>query len=257
MLFGKVDKKTIELIKVFTINNFKIKYKGSKFGYLWSFINPLLMLITLYIVFSFIMKFDMQYYQLYLLMGILVWNFLSEATTTSMLSIVSRGDMIKKIRFPNSVIVVSSCLTSLIIFLFNLVVFFILAFVVQVEFSWTLLALPVYMIELFIIVLGISFIVSALYVKYRDLIHIWSFFLLMGFWITPIVYPVQMVPIEYMRYYMLNPMARIIVDMRDCVLYNWIPNPKNTVISFLVSIITLLIGYFVFRKFSRRFAEEM
>jgi len=245
------------MIKQLTITEFKLRYKGSVLGYFWSLLNPLLLLLTLYLVFSVFIKIDIPNYPLYLLLGILIWNFLSEATITSMNSMQSKRELIRKLKFPIQNLVISSCISSFIIFLLNLTVFFALMIVFRVEFYITILTVPIYLIELFVLVLGASLLLSALYVRYKDIIHIWNFFLLIGFWITPIVYSEYLVPFKYLRFYMLNPLARIIVDMRSAILNNFIPNLKNISITTTICISSLIIGYIVFKKLSRSFAEEI
>jgi len=250
-------KNQISLIREFTLNNFKIKYKNSSVGYLWSVLTPLLMLITLYIVFSIIMKLDVPHYQLFLLIGIIFWNFLSEATTTSMNSLLEHGNIIKKMNFPNYVVVVSSCLSSFITLLLNLIIFFLFTIIFNVKLTAIAIILPFYLIELFILVLGISFFLSALYPKFRELSHIWSFLLLIGFWITPIIYSETMVPEKYLRYYMLNPLARLINETRDILIYHYTPMLKQVLITLTICLLIFVLGFLFFRKKSPYFAEEL
>jgi len=250
-------KNQISLIREFTLNNFKIKYKNSSVGYLWSVLTPLLMLITLYIVFSIIMKLDVPHYQLFLLIGIIFWNFLSEATTTSMNSLLEHGNIIKKMNFPNYVVVVSSCLSSFITLLLNLIIFFLFTIIFNVKLTAIAIILPFYLIELFILVLGISFFLSALYPKFRELSHIWSFLLLIGFWITPIIYSETMVPEKYLRYYMLNPLARLINETRDILIYHYTPMLKQVMITLTICLLIFVLGFLFFRKKSPYFAEEL
>lgn len=245
------------LIREFTIDNFKLKYKNSSIGYLWSILTPLLMLATLYVVFSIIMKLDVPHYQLFLLIGIIFWNFLSEATTTSMNLLLAHGNLIKKINFPNYVIVVSSCLSSFISLLLNLIIFFLFTFIFNVKLTAIAITLPFYLIELFIVVLGISFFLSALYPKFRDLSHIWSFLLLIGFWVTPIIYRETMVPEKYLKYYMLNPFARLINETRDILIYNYTPEFRQVLITLTICILIFVLGLLFFRKKSPYFAEEL
>ena len=127
----------------------------------------------------------------------------------------------------------------------------------KVTLSFKLLLFPVYLLQLFIFVLGTSFLLSALYVKYRDMIYIWSFVLLIGFFATPIIYPIYIIPFEYLKYYLLNPLARMIVDMRDIVLFNYIPDPKNFIITFMISLLVFVFGYYIFRKNKHSFVEEI
>ena len=250
-------KNHLHLIREFTIDNFKLRYKNSSIGYLWSILTPLLMLATLYVVFSIIMNLDVPHYQLFLLIGIIFWNFLSEATTTSMSLLLAHGNLIKKINFPNYVIIVSSCLSSLISLLLNLIVFFLFTLIFNVKLTAIAIILPFYLIELFILVLGISFFLSALYPKFRELSHIWSFLLLIGFWATPIIYRETMVPEKYLKYYMLNPMARLINETRDILIYHYTPELRQVLITLIICILIFVLGLLFFRKKSPYFAEEL
>ena len=250
-------KNHLHLIREFTIDNFKLRYKNSSIGYLWSILTPLLMLATLYVVFSIIMKLDVPHYQLFLLIGIIFWNFLSEATTTSMSLLLAHGNLIKKINFPNYVIIVSSCLSSFISLLLNLIIFFLFTLIFNVKLTAIAIILPFYLIELFILVLGISFFLSALYPKFRELSHIWSFLLLIGFCATPIIYRETMVPEKYLKYYMLNPMARLINETRDILIYHYTPELRQVLITLIICILIFVLGLLFFRKKSPYFAEEL
>ncbi|MBA3064482.1 ABC transporter permease [Candidatus Woesearchaeota archaeon] len=250
-------KNHFHLIREFTINNFKLKYKNSSVAYLWSILTPLLMLATLYIVFSIIMKLDVPHYQLFLLIGIIFWNFLSEATTTSMNSLLAHGNIIKKMNFPNYVVVVSSCLSSFVTLLLNLIIFFLFTLIFNVKLTAIAIILPFYLIELFILVLGISFFLSAFYPKFRDLSHIWTFLLLIGFWVTPIIYKETIVPEKYLKYYMLNQLARLINEARDILIYHYTPTLKQVLITLIICVLIFALGFLFFRKKSPYFAEEL
>lgn len=250
-------KYALSLIRAFTIADLKIKYKGSVLGYFWSLLNPLLMLITIYIVFSMITKFEIPHYQLYILLGIIVWNFFSEATIGSMNSLIEKADFMKKFDFPRESIIVSSCLVAFITLILNLLVFFLFMLILKVPFTFTLLLLPFYLAQIFILILGLSLLLSALNARFRDITHIWSFILLLGFFITPIVYPLSIIPFEYLRFYMLNPLARMIVDIRDITIYNYIPDPKNFLITLTVSILIFAFGWYVFYKKKNHFVEQL
>ncbi len=250
-------KYAISLIKAFTISDLKVKYKNSVLGYLWSLLNPLLMLLTLYLVFSMIAKFDIPFYVLYILLGIIIWNFFSEATNGSMQSLIEKAGLMKKFNFPKETIIISSCLVAFITFILNLFIFFLFMLILHVPFTFKLFLLPFYLIQLFILVLGLSFFLSVLNVKFRDITHIWSFVLLIGFFATPIVYPLDIIPFHLLKYYLLNPLARMIIDIRFITLYDFIPDPRNFIITFLVSIIIFAVGYYVFNKRKKLLVEQL
>lgn len=254
---GSSWKRDLEIIREFTIQDFKLKYKNSVIGYLWSLLNPLLMLITLYFVFSFIMKLEVPYYQLFLLLGIILWNFISDATNASIDSLSSKGDLLRKIKFPSYTIVISACMVSAISLVLNLIVFFAFMAVFKVKLGLAALLFPVYLIELMILVLGISFTLCGIYVKFRDMKHIWNFLLLILFWISPIVYPESRIPAKYLRWYMLNPLSRLINGSRDSLIYAYLPEAKQVLITSIVCLVVLLIGIRIFKKLTPRIAEEI
>lgn len=250
-------KYSISLIREFTLTDFKLRYKGSILGYFWSLLNPLLMLITLYFVFSRIADFNIEYYELYLLLGIVIWNFFSEASINSVNSMIGKSGLFKKFNFPLESVVISSCLVYFISLILNLLIIFLFMIILKVSFSFKILLLPFYLLQLFILVLGFSFLLSALYIKFEDVMHLWTFLLLIGFFITPIIYPLDIIPFEYLRYYLLNPIARIIVDTRFILIYDYIPDLKNFFITLFISIIIFLIGWFYFRSQKKRFVERL
>ncbi|MBL7057355.1 ABC transporter permease [Candidatus Woesearchaeota archaeon] len=245
------------LIKEFALVSLKLKYRGSVLGYLWAILYPLLFLLTLYVVFTQIININVPNYALFLLIGILLWNFLADATRSSIGFMNENKMLIRKAKFPLQTIVIGACLASFIIFILNLIVFIVLMLFFHASFHVMMFSIPIFLIELFFFVLGASFIVSALNIIYRDVVYIWSFILLVGFWITPIVYPFSSIPDQYLKYYFLNPMARIVTDFRNAIFDNFITNPKNILITAIICFAVFIIGYMIFKKMSVRFAEEI
>ena len=252
-------KNYIFLTLVMAITDFKIKYDNSVLGYLWSLLKPLLMFGTLYLVFSVFVRWQVEHYRLYLLLGIILWNFFSEVTLNSMVMLEGKGPILKKISFPRWIIVLSSSLTSLLTLLLNLIVFFIFYILSAVHPKWTLFLLLLYLVELYLLSLGLALCLSALYPKFRDVHHIWSVFMQLGFWITPIIYPVSIVPIKFHKIIFLNPMARIIQGCRDSVIGN--STQFLTLNSHIIIIGAICILFFfglsLFNRLSPYFAEDL
>ncbi len=244
-------------IKDLTLNEFRVRYKNAKFGYFWSIIAPLVMLIILYIIFSLIFTLEGPHYQLFLLIGIIYWNFISEATSAAMGSILSKASLFTKTNFPPYAIVVSSIATTFINFLINFAIFFIVAYLLNLKLNLKVLYLPIYFIEIFFLVLGISLFLCALYPKFRDLQYIWNLCLLVGFWISPIIYKETSIPHSFMKYYMLNPLARIINETRDILIFDYMPSLKQQVITIAIIAIIFQIGIFTFMKRSKTFIEDV
>src|SRR5687768_2564352 len=167
------------LLRELVVTDFKLRYQGSILGYLWSLLKPLLLFAILYVVFVRFLKFggDVEHFPVYLLLGVVMWSFFTEATSQGMSAIVSRGDLIRKINFPKYIIVVSGTLSALINLILNLIVVSIFLWLNGVHLSATILLFPLNILELYIVALAIAFLLAALYVKYRDISHIWEVFL--------------------------------------------------------------------------------
>lgn len=257
------------LLNQLIITDFKLRYQGSLLGYLWSFLRPLFLFVILFIIFENFLRLgsSIPHYPVYLLLGIVLWNYFVEVTTTGMTSIVSKGDLLRKINFPKYVIVLAGSFSAFINLCINFVVVGLFIALNHVDMYWHgLLILPL-LAELFILSLGIAFLLSALYVKLRDLNYIWEIFLQAAFYATPIIYPLSLVidkSHEAAKFLLLNPVAQIIQDARY-VLITTQTDTYDTVfqsgwyriipISLTVAIMIVAIIYF--RRQSARFAEEV
>ena len=247
------------LTLMMAITDFKIKYDNSILGYLWSLLKPLLMFGTLYLVFSVFVRWEVENYRLYLLLGIILWNFLSEVTLNSMVLLEGKASIVKKIYFPRWIIVIASSLTSLLTLLLNIGVFFLFFIFSGAHFQISTLYLVVYLVELYILVLGLALLLCSVFPKFRDIHHIWEVFVQLGFWATPIIYPISIVPGKYHKYIFLNPMARVIQGCREALI-----GPGGEFLSFtnhiiIISVAACLfaIGLGMFSKLSRSFAEVL
>lgn len=238
-------------------SEFKLRYKNSILGYFWSLLEPMLMLLVLYVIFSNLMRVQVKYYQLFLLLGIILWNFLSRATTIGMFSIVGKPGMVKKIYFPRDIFVISSCVTALLMTIFESLIFIMFMVFFRVSVSINLMYIPLILSCLFIISLGLSLALSALNVFYRDVQFIWQVLLQIGFYATPILYTIDIFPKNLQRFILLNPIARILNSARDTIIYSSPAKTEDLLFMVLSSIVFLLVGYVVFSKFEPEFAEEI
>lgn len=257
------------LLKELTKTDFKLRYQGSVLGYLWALLRPLMMFAILYIVFAKLLKFggDIPHYPVYLLVGTTLWSFFTECTNQGIQAMVVRGELIRKICFPKYIVVVSATLTAVINLLINLVVVVIFALINGVTPSLTWLIVPVLVLELYMLALGISFLLGAINVKYRDITSIWDVLTQALFYAIPIIYPVTMVAATSevaAKAILLNPISQIVQDIRYCLItdqavtaWNYIGNPFLKVIPILLVIIILVWGSWYFRKKSKKFAEEI
>lgn len=254
----KLDKSVIRILYLLwelTMTDFKLKYSSTALGFFWSLLNPLLIFAVLYVVFSMFLKIDVPQYPLFLFLGILMWDFFMEGTLNGMSSLVSKPNLVKKVNTSKPVIVLSACLNSFMTFILNLIVFFIFCMIFRAKIGPAALLLLITTGALFLIVLALSLVLSAYYTRYKDLRHIWAFLLNVGFWVTPIVYPTALVPQKYISLYMLNPLARIIGDSRQAVIYNSMPNLSGVFAVAVFSALLLIICFIIFRKKSPHFAD--
>ena len=257
------------LLKELTKTDFKLRYQGSVLGYLWALLRPLMMFAILYVVFAKLLRFgsDIPHYPVYLLTGTTLWSFFTECTNQGIQAMVVRGDLIRKICFPKYIVVVSSTLTAVINLLINLVVVIIFALINGVSPSWTWLIVPVLVLELYTLSLGISFLLGAINVKYRDITSIWDVLIQALFYAVPIIYPISMIAdtsATAAKVILLDPIAQVIQDVRYCLItdqtvttWNYLDNPFLKIVPILIVIIILIWGSWYFRKKSKKFAEEI
>ena len=246
-----------QLIWTIAWGDFKWRYKNSILGYFWSLLEPLIMLIILYVVFSNLMRVQVAYYQLFLLLGIIMWNFFVKATNFGLNAIVGKPSLVQKVYFPRDILVISGCITAMLQSLFESLVFIIFMIYFWVPISWNILYVPYILIMYFILALGVALAVSALNVYYRDIQFIWAVVLQAGFFITPILYPLSIFPPAIQNIFRLNPIAQIIVTARDSILYSVPPYLPSIIYPGLASVIVFVIGYIIFLKLEPGFAEAM
>jgi lipopolysaccharide transport system permease protein len=238
-------------------SDFKLRYKCSALGFFWSLLEPLLMLVVLYVVFSNLMRIQVEHYQLFLLLGIILWNFLERGTSMSIWGIVGKPSLVQKVYFPRDILVISTCITALMMTTLEFVVFIIFMVVFRVMPGWTGAYFPILFVFEFLIILGVSMALSALNVYFRDVQFIWRLIVQVGFFATPILYPITIFPEKIRWIVMLNPMAQIITMMRDCTLYGISPEPANLAYVALCTLVLLLLGYAIFAHLEPKFAEAI
>lgn len=242
-----------ELIKA----EFKLRYQNSYLGYFWTLVKPLLLFGVIYLVFSVFMQSPLPHYPVYLLLGIIIWNFFSEATLIGMNTFLAKRDLVTKIYLPLSILVFASTFSSLITLLLNLIVFFLFLIISGMPLTFSSLFFVVYLVELYLIATGMTFILASLYIHFRDLQHIWEVMLQIGFWLTPIIYAVSIIPFKFHRYIFLNPLARIIEYSRDIFIHHHIPALGLNMVLIIMTLVIFCGGYAIFRTQSARLAEKI
>ncbi len=240
------------------LTDFKLRYNNSVLGYFWSLLNPLLIFGVYYLVFSVFMRFEgISHYPLYLLLGILLWSYFAESTSNGMASIQYKASLISKINFPKWVIVVSSNLTSMLTLVVNMLIFSAFFVISGAPFFSGMPVFILCLAQLIILSMGVSFLLSSFYLRFRDLSHIWGILTQALFWLTPIIYPPDIIPSGFKYFFMLNPMARIIEDSRDILIYGRMPGLLDTVVTVVIISFILVVGIGIFNMRARKFAEEI
>ncbi len=212
-----LTKQNRALLSELVRTDFKLRYQGSVLGYAWSLLRPLFLFGILYVIFVMVLKTGggIPHFPVYLLLGVVMWNFFQEMTSQSLGSVVARGDLIRKIRIPRWMIVFSSSIAALISLSLNLVVVFIAMILNDVDFPATIVLLPLVLLEVYLLALGISFFLSAAFVKYRDVSYIWEVLLQAGFYLTPILYALSIITnTTIQKILLMNPMAQAVQDAR-------------------------------------------
>lgn len=235
----------------------RTRYKGSFLGFLWTFVNPLLQLVVYTMVFSVIMRSGIEKYYIYLFVALVPWIFFATSLTASASSIIGNKDLIKKIYFPRLIIPMSVVNGAFMNMIFTMVVVFGALIVSGIGISRYIIFLPIIMILEYLLALGISFIVSALNVYFRDLEHILGIVTMAWMYMTPILYDINMVPENLQSIFKLNPMTPIILAFRDVLYYKTMPDLSNMGLIFIWSIGFIIVGYALFQKLQKGFAEEL
>lgn len=244
-----------ELLYSLTTKELKVRYKNTILGFLWSLLNPLLLMIVFSVVFSIIFKIGIEKYPVFLLCALFPWSFLNNSVSASTTSIVDNANLIKKVSFAREAIPLSVCLANFVHFLSALIILFIFLLIFRVHLTIFALFIPFFILIQLLFVVGISFMTSALHTRYRDVRYIMEAILLCWFYATPIFYSVSFVPNKLLNIYMLNPMACMVRAYRDILLYSRIPDLKIIAYSILSASISLTVGIFIFRRHKRQFAD--
>ena len=250
-LFG--FKKYKNLLRELVIRDIKIRYRRSILGILWTVLNPLLMMSVLTVVFSTIFKSNIENFPVYYLCGSLLFTFNSESTTQAQMSIIGNSSLIKKVYIPKYLFPLSRVLSSLVNALFSFVALIIVMIITKTSFQVTMI-LSFYPIAcLFMFTSGLSFILSVYTVFFRDLVHLYGVFILIWMYLTPLFYPIEMLPDNVKRIVYMNPLYHFINYFRKIVIDGYIPSINEHIILFLTGSVMLCIGTIIFCKKQDKF----
>ncbi len=233
------------------------RYQKSVLGMLWTFLNPFFQIVIYTLVFTFIFPSNIENYYIYLMTGIIPWNFFTEALGQGAGSIVSNADMTKKIYFPREVLTIASVTAKFINMLLAFVVIMLFLIFSRVGISWHLLLLPAVMIAEYLIALGFTLFFSAITVYLRDMEYIVGVLLMAWIWATPIMYALDAIPKPLAKLVLLNPMTLVIESYHNLLYYHRLSTPLTWGGMFAVGFILLIIGEVVFVRLEGNFAEEL
>lgn len=251
-----------ELLWQMVAREVKARYKQSVLGYFWVILNPLAQMLVMSFAFSLILRIPTNAaasipYSIFLFVALLPWNLFSTSLSASASSLVNSGGLITKIYFPRTILVISTILAKIIDFFFALSILIIYMLIYQIPITWHILwVIPIFFIQQ-IFTLGLSLFFSAANLLYRDIQYLLTMILLLWMYITPVIYSSDMVPDKYRLVFQINPMAVIINAYRQVILGNGAPKYTSILIAFVVSFVTLLIGFSYFKSREKIFADNI
>jgi lipopolysaccharide transport system permease protein len=255
------------LVLNLVLRDLKTRYKRSVLGFLWSLLNPLAMMLVFTIVFTIVMPSKIENYPIFLLCGLLPWNFFTGALMLSINSVAGNANLVKKVYFPREVLPISATLAALVNFLLGLAVLMVVLIITRSNFSSWLWLLPFVVLTQTCFILGVAFFLSAVNVYYRDTLMIMDVVLLAWFFLTPVVYSIAMLPSSYeilgvtinvqRLMYIVNPMASLIAAYRDLLYWGYRTDLDFLLRTAVTSVTILVAGYWFFVRRSYDFGEKV
>ncbi len=243
------------LIVQFALKDFKIRYTHSLLGYAWSVLNPLVFSVIYYLVFSVFIRFNVINYPGYLLIGIVIWNFFAEGSANGVGSLLARAGILTKVAMPRYIVVCAAILNALLTFGINLLVLALLLRFTGTPARPSAAVFPLLLLDLVVLTLGISLLLSPLHVRYHDVGYLWGIAVQIGFWLTPIIYLDTMIPERWRWLITYNPMARIVQYSRQAVIAGTWPEWTGVAKTTILCAVVLACGTAVFRRLQTRLVE--
>jgi len=245
-----------ELIRNLTVVELKTKYQNTRLGFFWSILSPLLLALVLYFVFRNLFKQE-EYFALNLLVGIMAWRFFSIGTTLALGAIISKPSLVTKVYIPRKILVLSAVLSLLISSTLEFIILLPIIFILAGDIPVTALLFPLISVLFFWLIYGAGLILASSYVYFRDMNQIWEVVLTIGFFMSPIVYPLSIINPSILTYYMLNPITRFIEMYRGVMIVGRLPSIEDLLVVVVSGTLLYLFGSFVFNRLQRRFAEAI
>lgn len=246
-----------DLLRLLVTNSIKTRYKRSALGILWTLLNPLLNTLVLSIAFQAIMRFDVENYTIYLLVGLLVWTFFSQTTMHSMNTLIWGSNLLKRIYVPRTIFAVSVVGNGLVNYLLSLIPLAVIMLFMRQPFTPALLLLPLAILLLAMFTLGVALFISTLAVFFVDIVDIYGVLLSALFYLTPIIYPISLIPDRFLPLINLNPMTTMISLFRSLIYYGELPALNITLAAIAMAVISLTVGWWIFTKRVDEFAYRI
>ena len=245
------------LLRQLVSRDFRVKYKASVLGVVWSFLNPLLTMLVYLFVFSTIFRSNIVHFPVYLMSGIVLFNFFSESTSLGLSAITGNSALITKVYMPKMIYPLSKVLSSGINLCISFIPLFIVMLITGVPFHKSMLLLPLVVLFLMMFCLGMSLILSSMNVFFRDTQFLWGVLVTMWNFLTPIFYPESIIPAQFVKLYHLNPLYQIVFFMRSITIGGVSPTPVTYLYCTLVSVVPLALGLWIFRKNQDKFVLHL
>ncbi|MFZ3171866.1 MAG: ABC transporter permease [Carboxydocellales bacterium] len=246
-----------EMLKNLVVKDLRTRYKGSILGFFWTFLNPLLILAVYTLVFSTVMRMGINNYSMFLFVVLLPWLFFANSVQASTMAIITNGGLVKKIYFPVVILPLSVVLGNLVNYLFSLLIMVPALYFFNIQLTWAVAYFPILLIIQLLLTLSFALLLSSLNVYFRDIEHMLNIFMMAWFYLTPVVYPVTLVPKQYMGLFFLNPLTTIILAYRDIFFYGKPPDLEALGYIGVFSMLFLIVAMFTFNHLKRSFAEEI
>jgi lipopolysaccharide transport system permease protein len=247
-----------ELVRNLVLKDLKLKYRDSALGFLWSLVNPLLLILVYSFVFGHVLRGGPPNFAYFLMVGILPWNFFAQSLMMSTGSILDNGNLIRKVALPMEVFPVATVLFNLAQYALALVVFFPMAvffFHMSPAWSWVTF-IPILVLQV-LFTLGLGFIVSTVTVFFRDVRHFTEILLTLLFWLTPIVYDINTVPQALKTVAYMNPLSYFILAYQDALYHGSFSSPNRLIVVTILALVSCIAGYALFTGRKIGFAEEV
>lgn len=246
------------LVWALTARHLASRYRRSTLGFLWSLLNPLFFMLIYTLVFKYYIRFqEVENYSVYLFCGMLPWIWLNSGLIEGSSAIVSSGHLITKSMFPPQILPLVTVLTNLIHYLLSLILLFLFMIVFKINFSWTLLLLPILIAVQFVIMYGLALMLSTLNVHYRDVQHLLGSIFSLLFFLCPIIYPAKVVPDRFRFTMDLNPFAQLIESYHNIIINGELPTTNAILVLSLTAILSILVGQKIFNFYRESLAEAL